>query len=179
MSQFFTGFFKQVTSHSSVIDNSLPIFQGIDNIIPNVDGTISVSWLSGSTSKPSLQYFIYIALGIVDSSLLFQSSNLVKIVPSSSLTTKILTLSDQSTYLVNQLDYTLGVRASDALGYIDSNVSILSVKAIGSGNLPDMFQSSLVLLDNSISTLDGYTNLIDKSSKQINTASNLIIATIL
>lgn len=178
-SQFFAGLYKQVTPHSSITDATPPTFGGIDTVTPNVDGTISVSWLIGSSTKPPLQYSIYVASGVVNATTLFQSSNLVNIVPSSSLSTKILTLSDQLTYLVNQSQYTFGVRASDALGYSDSNISVLSTTAISSGNLPYIFQTLITALDKDVVELDGYASSIDKSSKQINNAANLIITTIL
>lgn len=154
-SQYFYDVLEQKVSYTSITDATPPTFAGITSVTPNSDGSITAAWSAGSTPKTPLEYEIFIALGSVSAATLFQASNLQKIVPTGTTSTKVFMLADQATYILNGATYTLGVRAKDALGYEDSNTAILTTTAIASGNLISIFQTvaaSLAATETSLAT---------------------------
>lgn len=140
-SQYFFGNFSARVPNASISDVNPPTFAGIQSVAANTDGSFTVSWLSASDATPPIEYNIYVALGSVTALTLFQSSNIVTISPASTVSKRIFTLSDQTTYYVNGQIYTFGVRAKDAVGNQDSNLVIATQTAIASGNLPVVYQN--------------------------------------
>ena len=147
-SVYFAGPISILLSNACVFNITPPTFSGISSVTPNTDGSITVNWSLASDSSTPVEYLVYIALGSVSAATLFQSSNLVRINPAGTTTTRIFLLGDQSTYLVNGSTYTLGVRAKDAVGNINTNNAILTATAIASGNLPSVYQSVATQLQN-------------------------------
>lgn len=145
--QYFAGLFYQSTPNASVSDLTPPTFAGITGTTPNTDGSITASWSPASDATGPIEYNIYIALGVVNAATLFQASNLVKIAPAGTTSTRVFTLADQSTYLVNGQQYTMGVRARDAVNNMDSNTALQTPTAIASGNLPVVLQTLATDLD--------------------------------
>jgi hypothetical protein len=146
-SQYFAGLFSFLAPNAAVTDLTPPTFAGITGNTPNTDGSISVAWSLASDATPPIEYLVYIALGSVSAATLFQTTNLTRIAPAGSTSTKIFLLADQTTYLVNGQQYTVGVRAKDAVGNIDSNTVIQTPTAIASGNLPVVLQTLATDLD--------------------------------
>lgn len=140
-SAYFKGKFYSTTPNACVVDITPPVFAGIANATAQTDGSIEVDWLPALDSTPPIEYVLYIALGSVSAATLFVNGNIVAIAPELSSSFKIYTLSDQSTYLVNGQVYTLGVRAKDGVGNIDSNLTIQTETAIASGNMPAIYQT--------------------------------------
>ena len=140
-SQYFAGLFSALTSKACTVDTTPPTFAGISGATPNSDGSISVSWALATSTKPPVGYHVYISLGSVSAATLFQQSNVTAHVPPGKTSGRVFLLPDQSTYLVKDQVYTLGVRANDAQGYEDSNTAIQVVTAIASGNLAAVFQT--------------------------------------
>lgn len=108
-----------------------PIFAGITSKLANTDGSISVSYAAATTVNPPIEYVIYAALGSVTAGSLFNSANIVEIIPSGILTARIFTLKDQVTYLIKDQIYTFGVRSKDAYGNTDNNTAILTETSLG------------------------------------------------
>lgn len=140
-SQYFAGLFSALTSKACTVDTTPPTFAGITGATPNSDGSIGVAWALATSTKTPVDYRVYIALGSVSAATLFQQSNVTIHVPPGKTSGRVFLLPDQSTYLVKDQVYTLGVRANDALGYEDSNTAIQVVTAIASGNLAAVFQT--------------------------------------
>lgn len=136
-----------------VIDLTAPTFAGIATAVPHTDGTIKATWALGTDSTPPIEYLVYIALGSVSAATLFQSTNLYAIAPSGSTSLDVYKLGDNVTYLIKDLTYTLGVRAKDGVGNIETNVAVLTAVATGSGNLPQVLSSAATVLDSVVDAL--------------------------
>jgi len=130
--QYFFGPMSQKTSNSSLIDNTPPTFSGVSTATQNTNGSISVSWggVTEAQSNP-VEFNIYIALGSVDATTLFVTSNLVLTAPASSSEIQVYTLADQTTYLRAGQVYTFGVRAKDAVGNLNTNTAIATATSLG------------------------------------------------
>lgn len=159
-SAYFRGEFYNTTPNACVIDTIPPVFAGIANATAQTDGSIEVDWLPALDSTPPIEYVLYIALGSVSAATLFVNGNIVAIAPQLSNSFKIYTLSDNSTYLVNGQVYTLGVRAKDGVGNVDSNLVIQTETAIASGNMPAVYQTIATNLNTSITTLNSISNTL-------------------
>jgi hypothetical protein len=120
----------QKPAPASIPSTVAPVFAGITNAAPNTDGSISASWSAGTAINPPISYKVYIARGSVSAATLFNSLNLAKIVPANTLTARLFLLADQ-TYLVRDQEYTLGVRAVDAYGNVETNTAILTATSVG------------------------------------------------
>ncbi|MBL0233228.1 MAG: hypothetical protein IPQ08_06145 [Chitinophagaceae bacterium] len=140
-SQYSAGASYQLVPSACIVDITPPTFTGISSLTASTDGSLTANWPLATDTTPPIEYIIFIALGSVSAGALFVNSNIVTIAPSGVISKKIFTLADQTTYLVNGLTYTVGVRAKDALGNINTNTVILMVVATGSGNLPVVFQT--------------------------------------
>lgn len=149
----------QSTSQACITDLIPPTFSGVSTLTPKSNGSIQVSWSTATDVSNPIEYLIYIALGIVNAATLFQSSNLVTI--TQSLTKHIFTLGDQATFIIKGQVYTIGVRAKDAVGNIDSNVALLTTTAIGSVDLASVFQSLADQFDALNDTYDSLNNTHD------------------
>lgn len=145
-SQYFDGLFSSLLPNAAITDNTPPTFAGIISATPGTNGHIEVAWAAASDATPPVDYLIYIALGSVSAGTLFNSSNLVTISPAGTLSKKIFTLADQTTYLINGQIYTFGVRARDAVGNINTNTAIMNATGIGYVDLPGSFQNTETLL---------------------------------
>lgn len=145
--QGFAGISSQLLPNAAISDLTPPTFAGITGATPNTDGSITALWSAASDATPPIEYNIYIALGVVSAAALFVPGNLVTISPALTTSKRIFTLADQTTYLVNGQQYTMGVRAKDAVGNIDTNLVIQTPTAIASGNLPVVLQTLATDLD--------------------------------
>lgn len=143
---------SQLSSLACVVDLVPPTFAGLTSAVPKNNGAILLSWnLATDTSNP-ITYLLYIALGTVNAATLFQTANLVSIAPAGKTSQPIFSLADQTTYIIKDQQYTVGVRARDAAGNIDSNVVLSTVTALGSVDLATIYQDlASDLLDISIS----------------------------
>lgn len=131
----------QRTPNACQLDTTPPTFAGIASVTPQNNGALTVAWLAATDSSPPISYEIYIALGSVNAATLFVSGNLVMISPPNTLSCPIFTLGDRSTFIVKDQLYTLGVRARDAVGNVDSNTAILTSTSIGNVDLPAVLQT--------------------------------------
>jgi hypothetical protein len=145
----------QKPAPAALPSSTAPVFAGIVSATPNTDGSITAAWAAGTTVNPPIEYIVYIAVGSVSPAALFVSANAQRCVPTSVLSTRIFTLADQTTYLINGQTYTLGVRARDAYSNTETNTVIQTATAIASGNLPAVLQTlvaSLAVTDANLST---------------------------
>jgi hypothetical protein len=140
MYQVFAGLAAQKLPNASLTNNTAPTFAGIVSVTPENSGAFTVTWgaASGAFVTPA-DYDIYVALGTVLPAALFVSSNIVDSVKT--LTAKIFTLADQTTYFVNGLTYTFGVRARSAYNIQETNTATIQSTAIASGNMASVFQT--------------------------------------
>lgn len=137
----FRGSIVQKPAPYGVPDITPPTFAGITGATPNTDGSITVNFSAASGPKTPIDYHVFIALGSVNAATLFQPNNVTLHVPSGKNSGRVFMLPDQTTFLVKGQVYTLGIRANDAYGFMDSNNVIQVVTAIASGNFPAIFQS--------------------------------------
>lgn len=142
-SQYFGSQFVQSIPASALPDTTPPTFAGVTSLTPNTDGSITVNWAAATDSSTPITYPVYIAVGSVSAAALFVPSNMAVIAPANTLTTKVFLLGDQTTYLINGTTYTIGVRAIDAYGNVNTNTTILTTVAVASGNLPVALQNAL------------------------------------
>lgn len=146
--QLFAGRFIQKLPQNCAVNTTPPAFSGITSITTNVNGSLQANWSAGTTSsKDPIEYLIYIALGSVSAATLFQSSNLVTMSPSGTTSRKVFTLANQTTYLIKNQIYTMGVRAKDSQGYTETNTAILTATATGYVDLPSVYQDIADQLD--------------------------------
>lgn len=138
--QYFADLFSHRVPNASVSDTTAPTFAGITGAVANTDGSLTAQWSAATDATPPIEFIIYIALGSVNAAALFQSANIVTISPANTLSKNVINLADQETYLVKGEQYTLGVRAKDALGNINTNTAIQVITAVASGNLPEVYQ---------------------------------------
>lgn len=136
--QFFQGLFSQLASKACIVDTIPPTFAGVSSSTAENSGGFLVQWLAATDANPPVQYRIYVALGVVSAATLF-ALNPVKIIRGM-LLARVFTLTDQATYFIKGQQYTIGVRAEDSIGNIDSNVIILTPTAIATGDLPTVLQ---------------------------------------
>jgi hypothetical protein len=176
-SQYFAGLFDQLSSQACIVDTTPPTFAGIASIVPNNNGALKATWIAASDSTPPIEYLIYIALGSVSAGTLFVNSNIVAVSPAGTLFINIFTLADQTTFIIKDQVYTMGIRSKDGVGNIDSNVVILTATALGSVDLSTSLQDSADSLENSaislaasVKNLGGGFNL---STEIINTSMSL------
>ena len=137
----FRGVIAQKPAPYGIPDPTPPTFAGITGATPNSDGSITVNYALASSTKTPIDYHVYIALGNVSAGALFMPTNQAIHIPPGKTTGRVFFLADQTTYLVKDQVYTVGVRSNDVYGFEDSNTAIQVVTAIASGNLPAIFQS--------------------------------------
>jgi hypothetical protein len=140
-SQYFDGLFSHLTANASITDTTPPTFAGITTLTAEPNGALSAGWDVATDGTPPLEYSVYITVGSVAAVTLFSASNLVAITPA--LSYKIFTTADQN-YL-EAAEYTVGVRAKDAVGNINQNTAVLVTTA--SGVLSDSLAASVLQLN--------------------------------
>jgi hypothetical protein len=189
--QYFAGSFQHLTSKASVVDLTPPSFSGITSAVANSNGSITANWSSATDASEPVTYSVYIELGSVSAASLFAPTNEVLIAPSTATSIKVYTLADQVTYLQPDQIYTLGVRAKDAVGNVNTNTAIAT--ATSSGVLSDslsstvgqlvatqlQLDSNLTTLDGYLTNLDGYTSNVETAATKVSNAANLTMSIIL
>jgi hypothetical protein len=132
---------RQSTPQSATVVTTPPVCAGVTGTVAHLDGSIEVNWAAATGINAPFEYELFVALGVVSGSSLFQNSNLVTIAPAGTSSKRILTLADQSTYFVKGSTYSIGVRAKDAFANKDSNTVVSTVVALASGDLPSVYQT--------------------------------------
>jgi hypothetical protein len=116
------------TPDACISDFTPPTFAGIVTLTSNLNGSLSASWSAASDPSTPISYEIYILEGVQSASSVFQAANKV-------LTTQLLaaTLYYDATLtnLKEVTDYTVGVRARDAVGNTDFNLVVLTAQSSG------------------------------------------------
>jgi len=131
---------RQSSPASATVINTPPIFAGITGATPNADGSINVQWAAATSVNLPFEYQVYIAPGSVSAATLFALKPVV-LVDSPNSNVNVFKLTDQSTYLVKDQVYTLGVRVRDGVKNQNTNLTTLTATAIASGNLISLFQT--------------------------------------
>jgi hypothetical protein len=153
--QFVTGGVKQETSPAFLPDLSEPIFSGILDAIPGVDGDITVDWDAATgTAEGPIRYRVYAALGVLSPTSLFVQENVAAVVESPTQI-RLFTLGDGETVFQEDSQYTFGVRAVSAVGIGESNEEVLTITAISTGNPTEILQSLVLRLEKSAGILAG------------------------
>jgi hypothetical protein len=177
-----TGGTVQGTSQSCIVDLTPPTFAGINALAVQSRGQLRATWLAGSDVTLPIRYEVYVKA--VNSTGLFNSANLVAI--TDKLQYDIFILPDGS-FLVNGMDYYVGVKAIDGVGNRDNNAVSLNVISTGlslsadryepkgafSVNHSNQFQGTLWLLKNL--TIAKGTNLTTASYQVYDKAGNAIV----
>ena len=132
---------RQSTPTSATIITTPPVFAGITSSTPHTNGSFNIVWPAATTVNAPIEFQIYAALGVVSAATLFLPANQVDIGKDGSTQMRIWTLGDQVTYFVNGLTYTFGVRAKDGVQNQNTNLTIVTATAIGSGNLTVVLQT--------------------------------------
>jgi len=170
--QYFAGNFQHFVSNASIVDLTPPSFSGISSATANSNGSITASWATATDASSPITYLIYIALGSVSAASLFVPANLVTIAPSLATSTKVYTLADQTTYLLANQIYTLGVRASDVVGNANTNTAIAT--ATSSGVLSDSLSATVSQLVATTARLDGYTSTLGTTTSTLGTTTSTL-----
>jgi hypothetical protein len=166
---YFGAQINQLPAPTNIPSSTPPTFAGITSNTPNSDGSVTLNWSAATFVVTPGQYLLYIALGSVSAATLFALAP-ASIAPAGNTSFKVFTLNDEATYLVNGNTYTVGVRAKDAVGNIDSNTVIETFAATASGNIGGVMQAtaaslaatqtsfaaSLVTMNSYLGTLNGY-----------------------
>lgn len=165
--QFFAGRYIQKLPETCIVDTSLPTFAGITSVTPNADGSFTIGWASGTSTKNPLRYEIYALPGVVSAATLFSTDdNVLQIEPDQVTSARVFTLSDDSTYFVNGQIYTFGVKALDAYGYEGGPATVITSTAIGSGNLPIVYQTIVSDLQDLQTGLEGISSSLAAGAGQ-------------
>lgn len=135
---------RQSTPTSATIITTPPTFAGITSAAAHTNGSFLISWPSATSPNAPIEFQIYAAVGTVSPAALFVNSNLVGIGKPNSTQMRVWMLGDQSTYFVNGLTYTFGVRAKDGVQNQNANLVVIQSTAIGSGNLTTVLQTLAV-----------------------------------
>lgn len=129
----------QQYSHSAVqklpaactLDITPPTFAGVASVTPQDNGSLLVAWLAGSDLSTPISYEIYCLPDVVTAAVLF-AANPCLIVRNALLG---FLFYDSNGIILEEKTYTIGVRARDAVGNIETNLVILT--AASSGILQD------------------------------------------
>ena len=150
---YFTGEMELTPTQACIVDTTPPTFAGVQSVTPQNSGALLVQWPAAVGTPPPLEYKVHIGLGVVPAATLFASAPVIHV---NTLQTLVFTLNDQSTYLVKDQVYTIGVRAEDGLGNTETNMVTLQATAIASGNVAALYQQ----LQQDIINLQNITNAI-------------------
>jgi hypothetical protein len=158
-----------------------PSFGGITSVNANADGSFTLNWAAATAPSgcvTPIEYITYIALGSVSSATLFQSSNIYSYTPFGNLSAKVFTLANGTTYLIRGQVYTFGVRAKSATGISENGTAILTETAIGSGNLPQIFQdlaNSLTSIEQDLAQdhVDLAADIVDLQNENVDLANSI------
>lgn len=129
----------QESSGACAFDVTPPTFAGIASLVPGSNGSLLASWLVATGTPTPLEYDVYIALGTVTAPELFVDGNRVH--STYGLTIRLWTLADGNTLLAQGQAYTVGVRARDRAGNIETNVVVLT--ATSTGVIPDNLTAAI------------------------------------
>lgn len=106
-------------------DGTAPIFAGVDDVLSNSNGSLTISWLAASDPSTPIRYNVYVKSG--------SSTGLFNTVPfciENALAMTIFSLPSGGA-LINGVVYYVGVRALDQNGNMDTNTVIISESSSG------------------------------------------------
>lgn len=105
-----------------------PTFAGINGLVGQANGSLLASWLVATDDHTPIDYLVYILPGIVTSAVLFAS--VPALIRQSALSAELFRDGNNAILIKDQL-YSVGVRAQDALGNMESNVVMLTAVSTG------------------------------------------------
>lgn len=176
MNQYALAPATQTLPPASLPDTTAPTFGGATGATPNLDASFTLAWLAATDASNPIRYRCYLALGSVSAAALFVPGNLVKTVEAPALSTRLFSLGDQLGYLIRGQIYTLGVRAVDAYGNMETNTVVVTATATASGNLPDIYQTVAAALQVTAGQTEATQVLLEASATRIEDAASLIEA---
>ena len=125
-SDIFTGSgVRQSTPTSATIINTPPVFGGITGLVANPNGSLTASWVSGTTVNSPLEYLVYIGGGTLSSSALYA------LPPFATTQTTMILFMDSNGNILSPGTYTVGVKAKDGVQNLSSNIQLMT--AVSSG----------------------------------------------
>lgn len=136
MAQQYSQTMVQKLPSACVIDLTPPTFLGISALTPQAMGSLKVDHLGAVDPTGPINYEIYCLPGAVVAATLFASQP-CQIVRG---LTGYVFMDANGDFIVKGTTYTVGVRARDAQGNLNTNTAILTTVAIGSANLAQIFQ---------------------------------------
>ena len=154
-SQYFDGLFSHKTANASISDTTPPTFAGITTLTAASNGALAAGWSAATDGTLPIEYSVYITAGSVAAVTLFSSSNVLASTPA--LGYKIFTAADQA-YLTAGSQYSVGVRAKDAVGNVNQNTVVMFVTS--SGVLSDSLSASVIQLNVDLTRLENAANLV-------------------
>ena len=184
-SQFFPGNFLQVLPQNCIVDLTPPTFAGVSGLTPKNNGAMHVSWGSATDSANPINYLIYVSLGNVNAATLFQSQNLAAITPDGHTSWYLFSLAKDAwpnanspVYFIKDQEYTIGVRARDGAGNVETNTVVMTTTAIGSVDLATIFQTLQTQFAQDHANFIDDHNLYDQENTQlgdnVNALGNLV-----
>lgn len=131
---YFGGLMYNKVPNASQPYTTPPTFAGITGLTANANGSLTVTWASGSTGAPPLRYRIYISTGSIN-----YSNILCDVDGGTSFT-----IFQDSTGALLQYNttYYVAVRAVDSVGNQEYNSAVLN--ATSSGVSPDSTYNLLI-----------------------------------
>lgn len=164
MSQFFQGYFYQELPSACVSDTTPPTFAGITSSVAQSNGSILCSWSAATDTSPPINYEVYCALGSVSPATLFATTPVVIV---RSLNAFVF-VDSSGEFLVNDQMYTLGVRARDALGNLNTNNATLNAVSEGILEVNNVFLAKGVFSITSNNMLNGFLFMELDGAPQVN-----------
>lgn len=122
MGQYFSQPMLQHLPSASLPDVTAPTFAGITGLAANSDGSLSPSWSAATDATGPVEYRIYLALGSVSAAVLYATTPLFSVY---GLSARIYADAANAALVAGSL-YTVGVRAEDAVGNVNTNVIVLT-----------------------------------------------------
>jgi len=120
--QYFGQPIIQKLPSASVPDVTAPTFAGITGLAANADGSLTASWSAATDATPPIEYRVYLALGSVSAATLFATTPLVGVY---ALSARLYADASNAALVAGSV-YTVGVRAADALGNLNTNTAVLT-----------------------------------------------------
>ena len=150
MAEQYSSSAVQLLPNACVDDITPPTFAGIATLLALSSGALLAGWALGTDAGGGVKYRIYIALGSVSAASLFNANNLVEIAPVGSTYRPIFTLAPANwpspsspIYLLKGQVYTVGVRAEDGAGNVETNVVVMTATALATVDLPAVLQTEI------------------------------------
>jgi len=121
---YFAGNASLLAPLACTVDSTPPTFAGITGLTQNANGSLTASWSAATDSSPPIEYMVFIQATT--------ATGLFSTIPVQTVKTLSATIfTDSLGTLINGTTYHVGVRASDAVGVVETNTVSMSQVSLG------------------------------------------------